>query len=134
VIAGRGVEADLVQLPVLPRGLQSIPRSLVEAAAIDGAGPGGASGRSSFRCSRRRRSSCSSSTSYTLLRDLRHHRRVDQGGPGKDTSTLVYRSTTTASRRSTSAARRRSRSVLMAIVIALTVIQFRFVEKKVSYQ
>jgi sn-glycerol 3-phosphate transport system permease protein len=35
----RGVEADQLQLPVLPRGLQSIPKSLIEAAAIDGAGP-----------------------------------------------------------------------------------------------
>ena len=47
-------------------GLQSIPRSLIEAAAIDGAGPGrGASGPSCFRCCRRPRSSCWSSTSCT---------------------------------------------------------------------
>jgi sn-glycerol 3-phosphate transport system permease protein len=37
---GRGhVEADQLQLPLLPGGLQSIPRSLLEAAAIDGATP-----------------------------------------------------------------------------------------------
>ncbi len=34
-----GVETDKLQLPVLFAALQSIPRSLVEAAAIDGAGP-----------------------------------------------------------------------------------------------
>jgi sn-glycerol 3-phosphate transport system permease protein len=34
-------------------GLQSIPKSLIEAAAIDGASPGGGSGPSSSRCSRR---------------------------------------------------------------------------------
>ena len=39
-------------------GLQSIPKSLIEAAAIDGAGPGGASGTSSSRCSRPPASSC----------------------------------------------------------------------------
>ena len=33
------MEAGVVQLPVLPAGLQSIPRSLIEAAAIDGASP-----------------------------------------------------------------------------------------------
>ena len=39
-------------------GLQSIPKSLIEAAAIDGAGPGGASGPSCSRCCRRPPSSC----------------------------------------------------------------------------
>ena len=39
-------------------GLQSIPKSLIEAAAIDGAGRGGASGRSCSRCSRPPPSSC----------------------------------------------------------------------------
>jgi sn-glycerol 3-phosphate transport system permease protein len=35
------LEADQLQLPVLPRrACKSIPRSLIEAAAIDGAGPG----------------------------------------------------------------------------------------------
>jgi sn-glycerol 3-phosphate transport system permease protein len=36
---GRDVEADFLQLPVLPRRLQSIPRAVIEAAAIDGASP-----------------------------------------------------------------------------------------------
>ena len=40
-------------------GLQAIPKTLIEAAAIDGAGRPSASGRSSFRCWRRRPSSCS---------------------------------------------------------------------------
>ena len=34
-------------------GLQAVPHSLIEAAAMDGAGPSGASGRSPCRCSRR---------------------------------------------------------------------------------
>jgi sn-glycerol 3-phosphate transport system permease protein len=40
-------------------GLQSIPKSLIEAAAIDGAGRGSASGRSCSRCCRPPPSSCS---------------------------------------------------------------------------
>jgi sn-glycerol 3-phosphate transport system permease protein len=39
-------------------GLQSMPSSLIEAATIDGAGPGGASGPSCSRCSRPPPSSC----------------------------------------------------------------------------
>ncbi len=39
-------------------GLQSIPKSLIEAAAIDGAGPGAASGTSCSRCCRPPASSC----------------------------------------------------------------------------
>ena len=46
-------------------GLQSIPKSLIEAAAIDGAGPAGASGTSSSRCCRPPASSCWWSTSST---------------------------------------------------------------------
>jgi sn-glycerol 3-phosphate transport system permease protein len=39
-------------------GLQSIPKALIEAASIDGAGPGAASGTSSCRCCRPPPSSC----------------------------------------------------------------------------
>ena len=46
-------------------GLQAIPRSLIEAAAIDGAGRPSASGPSSSRCWRRPPSSCWSSTPST---------------------------------------------------------------------
>ena len=64
-------------------GLQSIPKSLVEAAAIDGAGAGGASGPSSSRCCRRPPSSCSSSTwstpSSTPSRSSTRRRRAGRG-------------------------------------------------------
>jgi len=57
VIAGR-LEADLVQLPLLPRRAAVDPRSLIEAAAIDGASPSRRFWTSSFRCSRRPPSFC----------------------------------------------------------------------------
>jgi len=71
-------------------GLQSIPRSLVEAAAIDGAGPRAVSGPSSFRCCRRPPSFCSSSTSCTRFFDT--FGVIDsttQGGPAGATQILV---------------------------------------------
>jgi sn-glycerol 3-phosphate transport system permease protein len=91
-------------------GLQSIPRSLIEAAAIDGARPWRRFWSIQFPL-------LSPTTFFLFVINVVYaffdtFAIVDaatQGGPGKDTAILVYRSTTTASRRSTSAARRRSR-------------------------
>jgi hypothetical protein len=81
---GGGVEADLLQLPVLPGGLQSIPKSLIEAAAIDGAGPWRGSGASSFSAAVAHHVlPAGDQRGLCLLRHLRHRRRHHQGGPGK---------------------------------------------------
>ena len=115
-------------------GLQSIPKSLIEAAAIDGAGRGGASGRSSFPL-------LSPITFFLLVinivyaffdtfahRRRRHPGRPRQGRP-RSWSTRLYYDGFKALDLGGSAAQS---VVLMVIVIALTVIQFRYVEKKVS--
>ena len=59
---------------------------------------------------------------------------VTKGGPGRvDRDHGLQGSTRTASSGSTSARPARSRCILMALVIGLTVLQFRFAEKKVTY-
>ena len=55
------------------------------------------------------------------------------GGPGKDTAILVYKVYYDGFKAMDMGGSAAQSVVLMAIVIALTVIQFRFVEKKVQY-
>ena len=56
-----------------------------------------------------------------------------KGGPGKDTAILVYKVYYDGFKALDMGASAAQSVVLMAIVIALTVVQFRFVEKKVQY-
>jgi len=56
-----------------------------------------------------------------------------QGGPGKDTSILVYKVYYDGFKALDMGGSAAQSAVLMAIVILLTVFQFRFVEKKVQY-
>lgn len=115
-------------------GLQSIPKPLIEAAAIDGAGPGRRFWTIVFPL-------LSPTTFFLLVVNLVYaffdtFAVVDaatSGGPVQATSILVfkvYQDGVQALDLSGSAAQS---AVLMAIVILLTVIQFRFVEKKVQY-
>ena len=55
------------------------------------------------------------------------------GGPGKETSILVYRVYYDGFKALDMGGSAAQSVVLMAIVIVLTVFQFRFVEKKVQY-
>ena len=55
------------------------------------------------------------------------------GGPGKDTAILVYRVYYDGFKALDMGGSAAQSVVLMAIVILLTVFQFRFVEKKVQY-
>lgn len=115
--------------------LQSIPRSLVEAAAIDGAGP--------IRRFFNLVLPLISPVSFFLLVVNLVYAFFDtfpvidaatQGGPVQATTTLiykVYREGFTGLDLSSSAAQS---VVLMVMVIALTFIQFRFIERKVRYQ
>ncbi|AIR59848.1 sn-glycerol-3-phosphate ABC transporter permease UgpA [Enterobacter sp. Ap-916] len=115
--------------------LQSIPRSLVEAAAIDGAGPV----RRFFFISL----PLIAPVSFFLLVVNLVYAFFDTfpvidaatgGGPVQATTTLIYkiyREGFTGLDLSSSAAQS---VVLMLLVIVLTVVQFRFVERKVRYQ
>ncbi|MBL0730279.1 sn-glycerol-3-phosphate ABC transporter permease UgpA [Piscinibacter sp. HJYY11] len=115
-------------------GLQSIPRSLIEAAAIDGARPWRRFWTIQFPL-------LSPTTFFLFVINVVYaffdtFAIVDaatQGGPGKDTAILVYKVYYDGFKAMDLGGSAAQSVVLMGIVIALTVIQFRFVEKKVSY-
>ncbi|SEK55124.1 carbohydrate ABC transporter membrane protein 1, CUT1 family (TC 3.A.1.1.-) [Roseateles sp. YR242] len=115
-------------------GLQSIPKSLLEAAAIDGAGPWKRFWTITFPML--------SPTSFFLLVINVVYAFFDtfgiidaatQGGPGKDTAILVYKVYYDGFKAMDLGGSAAQSVVLMALVIVLTVIQFRFVERKVNY-
>jgi sn-glycerol 3-phosphate transport system permease protein len=115
-------------------GLQSIPRSLVEAAAIDGAGPWRRFWTIQFPL-------LSPTTFFLLVINVVYAffdtfgiiDAATKGGPGKDTAILVYKVYFDGFKAMDLGGSAAQSAVLMTIVIALTVIQFRFVEKKVNY-
>ncbi|MBL8289476.1 MAG: sn-glycerol-3-phosphate ABC transporter permease UgpA, partial [Rubrivivax sp.] len=115
-------------------GLQSIPKSLIEAAAIDGAGPWRRFWTVQFPL-------LTPTTFFLLVINVIYvfidtFAIIDaatSGGPGKDTAILVYKLYYDAFKALDLGASAAQSVVLMAIVVALTVIQFRFVEKKVNY-
>ncbi len=115
-------------------GLNSIPKSLIEAAAIDGARPWRRFWTIIFPLL--------SPTAFFLLVINMVYAFFDtfaiidattQGGPGKDTATLVYRVYFDGFRGMDFGGSAAQSVVLMVIVIALTIVQFRYVEKKVNY-
>ena len=115
-------------------GLQSIPKSLIEAAAIDGARPWRRFWTIVFPL-------LSPTTFFLLVINMVYaffdtFAIVDaatQGGPGKETSILVYKVYYDGFKAMDQGSSAAQSVVLMVIVVALTVVQFRFVEKKVNY-
>ena len=115
-------------------GLQSIPHSVIEAATIDGASPWKRFWTIVFPL-------LSPTTFFLLVINIVYaffdtFAIVDaatQGGPGKDTAILVYKVYYDGFKALDLGGSAAQSVVLMAIVIALTVVQFRFVEKKVTY-
>ena len=115
-------------------GLQAIPKSLVEAAAIDGAGPWRRFWTIQFPL-------LSPTTFFLLVMNIIYaffdtFAIVDaatHGGPGKDTAILVYKVYYDGFKALDLGGSAAQSVVLMAIVIALTVAQFRFVERRVNY-
>ncbi|GKS74598.1 sn-glycerol-3-phosphate ABC transporter permease UgpA [Acidovorax sp. SUPP950] len=115
-------------------GLQSIPKSLIEAAAIDGARPWRRFWTIQFPL-------LSPTTFFLLVINVVYaffdtFAIVDaatQGGPGKDTAILVYKVYYDGFKAMDLGGSAAQSVVLMLIVVALTVVQFRYVEKKVNY-
>jgi len=115
-------------------GLQSIPKSLLEAAAIDGAGPGRRFWTIVFPM-------LSPTTFYLLVVNVVYAffgtfaiiDAATSGGPYGATEILVFKVYKDGFKALDLGGSAAQSVVLMAIVIALTVIQFRFVERKVQY-
>jgi sn-glycerol 3-phosphate transport system permease protein len=115
-------------------GLQSIPKSLIEAASIDGAGPWRRFWTVQFPL-------LSPTTFFLLVINVVYaffdtFAIVDAataGGPGKDTAILVYKVYYDGFKAMDLGGSAAQSVVLMVIVVALTVVQFRYVEKKVQY-
>ena len=115
-------------------GLQAIPRSLVEAAAIDGAGP--------FKRFRTIIFPLLSPTTFFLLVVNIVYAFFDtfgivhattSGGPAQSTTILVYKVFSDGFIGLDLGGSAAQSVVLMAIVIGLTVVQFRYIERKVAY-
>jgi len=115
-------------------GLQSIPKSLIEAASIDGARPWRRFWTIQFPL-------LTPTTFFLLVINVVYAffdtfaiiDSATQGGPGKDTAILVYKVYYDGFKAMDLGGSAAQSVVLMVIVVALTVIQFRFVEKKVNY-
>ena len=116
-------------------GLQSVPRSLIEAAAIDGAGPLRRFFTIQFPL-------LSPTTFFLLVMNVIYAffdtfgivDAATHGGPGKDTAILVYKVYFDGFKGLDLGGSAAQSVVLMAIVILLTVVQFRYIERRVQYQ
>jgi sn-glycerol 3-phosphate transport system permease protein len=115
-------------------GLQSIPRSVIEAAAIDGAGPGRRFWTIVFPLL--------SPTAFFLLTINIVYAffstfgvidTITHGGPAMATNILVYKVYSDSFRALDLGGSAAQSVVLMVIVIGLTVAQFRYIERKVHY-
>jgi sn-glycerol 3-phosphate transport system permease protein len=115
-------------------GLQSIPKSLIEAAAIDGASPWRRFWSIQFPL-------LSPTTFFLLVINVVYAffetfgivDAATQGGPGAETSILVYKVYHDGFKAMDLGGSSAQSVILMIIVVTLTVVQFRFVEKKVQY-
>jgi sn-glycerol 3-phosphate transport system permease protein len=115
-------------------GLQSIPKSLIEAAAIDGAGPIKRFVTIVFPL-------LSPTTFFLLVVNIVYAffdtfgiiDAATSGGPGKATEILVFKVYADGFRGLDLGSSYAQSVVLMVIVITLTVVQFRYVERKVQY-
>jgi sn-glycerol 3-phosphate transport system permease protein len=114
--------------------MQSIPRSLIEAAAIDGAGPIRRFWDHIFPL-------ISPTTFFLLVINAVYAffdtfgiiHAVTQGGPANSTTILVYKVFNDGFVGLDLGGSAAQSVILMILVIAMTVVQFRYVERKVEY-
>jgi sn-glycerol 3-phosphate transport system permease protein len=115
-------------------GLQSIPKSLIEAAAIDGAGPGRRFWDIMFPLlSPTGFFLLVINTLYALVGTFGVVSSLTQGGPGQATNILVYKVYNDGFRGQDLGGSSAQSVILMILMIALTFIQFRFIERRVHY-
>ncbi|THH36941.1 sn-glycerol-3-phosphate ABC transporter permease UgpA [Aliishimia ponticola] len=115
-------------------GLQSIPKSLVEAAAIDRAGPGRRFWTIVFPL-------LSPTTFFLLVVNLVYAffdtfsliHATTEGGPADATSILVFRVYNTGFIGQDYGSSAAQSVVLMALVVAMTFVQFRYIDRRVNY-
>ena len=114
--------------------MQSIPRSIIEAAAIDGAGPIRRFATVIFPL-------ISPTTFFLLVINAVYAffdtfgiiHAVTQGGPANSTTTLVYKVFNDGFIGLDLGGSAAQSVILMFLVIIMTVIQFRYIEKRVQY-
>lgn len=114
--------------------LQSVPKSLLEAAAIDGAGPW-------TRFWTIQLPLITPTAFFLLVVNIVYAffdtfaiiDATTSGGPGKDTAILVYKVYQDGFKAMDLGGAAAQSVILMAIVIALTILQFRYIEKRVNY-
>ena len=115
-------------------GLQAIPRSLIEAAAIDGAPPGKRFWTIVFPL-------LSPTAFFLIVVNIVYAffdtfgviHAITSGGPNQATNILVYKVYHDGFLSLDLGSSAAQSVVLMVVVISLTVIQFRYIERKVHY-
>lgn len=115
-------------------GMQAIPKSLIEAAAMDGAGPWKRFWSIIFPL-------ISPTTFFLLVMNIVYAffdtfgiiHAVTKGGPAKATEILVYKVYNDGFIGLDLGGSAAQSVILMAMVIGLTVIQFRYIERRVEY-
>jgi sn-glycerol 3-phosphate transport system permease protein len=115
-------------------GLQSIPKSLIEAAAIDGAGPGRRFWDIVFPL-------LSPTGFFLLVINVLYAfigtfgviASLTQGGPGQATNILVYKVYNDGFRGQDLGGSAAQSVLMMIVLVLLTFIQFRFIERRVHY-
>jgi sn-glycerol 3-phosphate transport system permease protein len=115
-------------------GLQSVPQSLIEAAAIDGAGPFKRFWTIVFPL-------LSPTTFFLLIININYAMfdtfgiidATTQGGPAQATNVLVYKVYSDGFLGLNIGSSSAQSVILMIVVLALTAVQFRYVERRVQY-